>query len=72
MFADNTIYQGEPVLSTFFWLTVLSTFIFCRLKRVDKMVKSTKNILWIKLQIKGEIYRFIHGVRYGVLGRSSW
>ena len=57
--------RGEPVLSTFFWLTVLSTLKFCRLKRVDKMVKSTKNTSWIKLQIKGDIYRFIHNVRYG-------
>ena len=51
---------------------ILSTSKFCRLKRVNKMVKSTKNTLWIKLQIKGEINRFIHDVRYGVLGRSSW
>ena len=59
------VILGEPVLSTFFWLTVLSTFNFCRLKRVDKMVKSAKNTSWIKLQIKGDIYRFIHNVRYG-------
>ena len=30
---------GDPVLSTFWFSTVLSTFIFCRLKRVDKIVK---------------------------------
>ena len=35
-------------------MTVLSTFDFCHLKRVDKMVKSSKNTSWIKMQIKGE------------------
>ena len=34
--------MGDPVLSTFLLNTVLSTISFCRLKRVDKMVKYPK------------------------------
>ena len=33
---------GDPLLSTILMNTVLSTLSFCRLKRVDKMVKYAK------------------------------